>query len=236
MSAHWYKESFRLDRTQDLEDGWEVINIMWKLVVVAIATFLHIITATPQGQSPATSTKPTFPTPSVFVGPKDPCGPAVQDRLDPTIPNDTCKSNITYSPSPATYGATLLNDGSGHEINYDNCYPVVLDVCAAIASIDTPLGVWNWTDVGSECVMGFWLPDLPGAAPRMNVRRCENQVFRPMVDIGEHRGGAAYNQVVVNLRVLPDDSQTGVQVSAGYPSYTISYLPLIKGNQSTSPA
>ena len=212
---------------------------MWNMIVifVTLATVLRLTWAIPAAPVPSsTSARPAFPSPSVSVGPKDSCGPVVQDRLDPTIPNDTCTAEITFSPSPATYGATLLNDGSGLDINYQNCYPVVLDVCAYIAAADTPVGVWNWTDVGSQCVMGFWLPIYPEAAPRPTVSQCEKQIFNPMVDIGEKQGGTAYNQVVVNLAVLPDDSQNGVQVSAGYPSYTITYLPLIKGNETSTPA
>jgi len=212
-------------------------SVMWNTIVVVIATVVQFASSLPAAPAPtSTSPHPSFPSPSVSTGPKDPCGPTIQDALDPTIPNDTCKADVTFSPSPATYGATLLNDGSGPDINYDNCFPVVLDVCAALTSPDTPVGAWNWTGVGSECTMGFWIPEYPGAAPLPSVDACENQIFRPMTSIGERRGGTAYNQVVVNLEVLPDDSQTGRQVSAGYPSYTITYLPLIKGNQRSIPA
>ena len=209
---------------------------MWSAIVVLVATTTGIISALPATSVHASTSHPRFPTPSVSTGPKDPCGPVVQDVLDPTIPNDTCTAKISFSPSPATYGASLLNDGSGLDINYYNCYPVILDVCAALTDPRTPRGAWNWTDVGSECVMGFWLPEYAGAAPIKTVDACEKQVFTPMYKIGRNMGGTAYNQVVVNLRVLPDDTQTGQQVSAGYPSYTITYLPLIKGNETWTPA
>lgn len=180
--------------------------------------------------------KPRFPVPSATTGPKDPCGPVIQDALDPTIPDDTCTADIIYSPSPVTYGASLYNDGSGLNINYDNCDPVVLEVCASITDPRTPVGVWNWTGAGSQCTMGFWLPEYSGAAPRSTTEQCQNQIFRPMLDIGMKKGGKAYNQVVVNLRLLPDDLQTGLQVSIGYPSYTITHLPLITRNQTSSSA
>ena len=90
--------------------------------------------------------------------------------------------------------------------------------------------------MGSECVMGFWLPEYAGAAPIKTEEACQDQIWNPMTKIGRQMGGTAYNQVVVNLKVLPDDTQTGQQVSAGYPSYTITYLPLIKGNESSVPA
>ena len=51
----------------------------------------------------------------------------------------------------------------------------------------------------------------------------------PMYDIGMQDGGTAYNQVTVNLKMLPDDYETGEAVNVGYPSYTITYLPLIAG-------
>ena len=210
---------------------------MQATIFLVLAAIIHRISGLRIRQAPtSTQLTATFPSPSAASGPKDPCGPQVQDRLDPTIPNDTCTANITFSPVPATYGATLLNDGSGLYINYENCYPVVLDVCAALTSPLTPHGVWNWTGVGSECTMGFWLPIYPGAAPLKTVSACENEIYRPMVNIGEQMGGTAYNQVVVNLVNLPDDSQNGTQVSAGYPSYTITYLPLQNGNESSTPA
>lgn len=49
-----------------------------------------------------------------------------------------------------------------------------------------------------------------------------------MYEIGYQYGGTAYNQVVVNLKTLPDDYQTGEAVDVGYPSYTLTYLPLQK--------
>lgn len=56
-----------------------------------------------------------------------------------------------------------------------------------------------------------------------------DNIFTPMYNIGMDVGGTKYNQVTVNLRVLPDNYQTGAQVDSGYPSYTITYLPLMQG-------
>lgn len=52
-----------------------------------------------------------------------------------------------------------------------------------------------------------------------------------MYKIGSIDGGTAYNQVTVNLARLPDDYQyqTGAAVNVGYPSYTLTYLPLLAG-------
>lgn len=56
-----------------------------------------------------------------------------------------------------------------------------------------------------------------------------DNIYMSMYNIGMQFGGTAYNQVVVNLKQLPDDYETGEAVNVGYPSYTISYLPLISG-------
>ncbi|CAF9925692.1 hypothetical protein IMSHALPRED_006755 [Imshaugia aleurites] len=155
----------------------------------------------------------------------DPCGPLVQDIL---TPSDTCNRSITLVTAPSAYGALLLNDGSGLNVTWGNCLPVIYDVCAAITRPSTPVGRWNWTDPGSECVMGFWLPQYPGSAPTPTYDACVDNVYTPMYEIGYQYGGTAYNQVVVNLKTLPDDYQTGEAVDVGYPSYTLTYLPLQK--------
>ena len=77
--------------------------------------------------------------------------------------------------------------------------------------------------------MGFWLPQYNGSAPRATLAACKNNIFTPMYNIGRYTGGTAYNQVTVNLAKLPDDYQTGEAVNVGYPSYTLTYLPLVKG-------
>ena len=77
--------------------------------------------------------------------------------------------------------------------------------------------------------MGFWLPQYNGSAPVPTYESCIDDIFSPMYNLGLNYGGTAYNQVTVNLRTLPNDYQTGTQVDVGYPSYTISYLPLIRG-------
>ena len=156
----------------------------------------------------------------------DPCGPVVQGS---NLPNNTCNRTIDLVTAPSIYGALLLNDGSGLNVTWYNCLPVVFDVCAAINSSDTPTGIWNWTDPGSQCVMGFWLPIYNGSAPLPTYDACVDNIYTPMYNIGLDYGGTAYNQVTVNLRKLPDDYQTGMQVDVGYPSYTITYLPLQQG-------
>lgn len=157
----------------------------------------------------------------------DECGPAVQTLGTP----DTCNSPVTLVTAPAEYGALLTNDGSGLNITYENCLPVVLDVCATLTNPLTPTGQWNWTDAGSGCTMGFWLPQYNGSAIRPTVAACENNIFTPMSDIGRINGGTAYNQVTVNLARFPDDYQTGEAVNVGYPSYTLTYLPFIEGKE-----
>lgn len=158
----------------------------------------------------------------------DPCGTLIQDA---STPNNTCNRPITLVTAPSVYGALLLNDGSGLNVTWYNCLPVAFDACSAINSPSTPVGAWNWTDPGSQCVIGFWLPQFNGSAPRPTYDACLNNILTPMYEIGMAQGGTAYNQVSVNVKTLPDNLQTGAAVNVGYPSYTITYLPLQKGPQ-----
>lgn len=159
---------------------------------------------------------------------RDPCGPAIQG---PNLPKNTCNHTIDRVTAPSIYGALLSNDGTGLEITWYNCIPVVYDVCTAFNASDTPVGVWNWTDPGSGCVMGFWLPPYNGSAPKPSYEACMDNIYIPMFNIGMDYGGTAYNQVTVNIVRMPDDYQTGMQVDAGYPSYTITYMPLQQGSE-----
>ena len=77
--------------------------------------------------------------------------------------------------------------------------------------------------------MGFWLPQYNGSAPTPTYAACVNNIYTPMYEIGLNYGGTAYNQVAVNIKALPDNYQTGEAVDVGYPSYTITYLPLQRG-------
>ena len=156
----------------------------------------------------------------------DPCGPLIQG---PNVPNNTCNTTINLVTKPSVYGALLLNDGSGLNVTWYNCLPVVFDACTAITAPSTPTGAWNWTDPGSQCVMGFWLPQYNGSAPLPSYESCVDNIFTPMYNIGMDVGGTRFNQVTVNLVNLPDNYQTGSQVDIGYPSYMISYLPLQQG-------
>ena len=154
--------------------------------------------------------------------PHDACGPLIQDPDTP----DTCNQAVRYVKTPNQYGAVLTNDGSGFDVAWDNCYPVVYDVCTMIADPDQPTGAWNWTGAGSGCSMGFWLSEYQGAAPLPTSKACYNNIYMAMVNIGKKMGGTAYNQVTVNLATLPDNTRNGSQINVGYPSYTISYLPM----------
>ena len=161
-----------------------------------------------------------------YALPFDSCGPLVQDT---TTPSDTCNRTLDLVTAPAVFGALLLNDGSGLNVTWENCLPVIFDVCASINASSTPVGRWNWTDPGSGCGMGFWRPQYAGSAPRPSHQTCIDNIYTAMYHIGWQYGGTAYNQVVVNLKQLPDDYETGEAVNVGYPSYTITYLPLISG-------
>ena len=160
----------------------------------------------------------------------DPCGPVIQIQ-DGLTPNNTCNRTVSLVTAPAPYGAMLTNDGSGNNITWENCVTVVYDACAAMTDPSAPTGKWNWTDPGSGCVMGFWLPQYNGSAPVPTYDVCFNNIYTPMAAIGADFGGAAINQVAVNVKLMPNNYETGEAVNVGYPSYTITHWPLQQGPQ-----
>lgn len=76
--------------------------------------------------------------------------------------------------------------------------------------------------------MGFFLPPYEGSAKIPSLRHCAEDIFGAMARLGRRRGDG-FNIMVVNVRKLPDEEQTGEAVNVGYPSYTISGLPLVHG-------
>ena len=155
----------------------------------------------------------------------DACGPTIQSPGE----TDTCNTPVTFGTFPAPYKVFLSNDGSGDDITYENCLPIVLDVCATLTNPQTPVGQWNWTGQGSGCTMGFWLPQYSGSAPVPSLQACKENIYTPLWHIAQSNGGTAQNQATINLATLPNNDQTGAAVNVGYPSYTLTYLPLIQG-------
>ena len=154
----------------------------------------------------------------------DPCGPAIQDN--PNYPN-TCAAKVNLVTTPAPYGVYCGSDGPA-SINWAACEKVFQGVCGGIPWTQYPKGAWVWSDPGTGCAVGTWMPpgsDGKGASAAMtpSLLRCYDLISQVMVDSCSTATGGS-NIASVNVVTLPsfsDPSQTGSQVNVGYPSYVI---------------
>lgn len=185
----------------------------------------------------------------------DSCGPSVQDQ--PDSPPDTCSTPVTGPTSdPATYAVTVDRNvdiayGSGTPTQVgvprdwtSSCGPSIQNLCNAIQS--HPLGKWTWDHTSPTCLIGVYLPDLPGSAPVPSAGNCADLILNPMATIMDQAiqqsNGQAPNRGRINLKdfphgAIPATTQTdnngnsvnnpalppsnGVAVNAGYPSWFI---------------
>ena len=166
-------------------------------------------------QDPASN--PPFP---------DACGPQVQPEPNPLT--DTCQTAVTGPVSDAAPYAVKLdttddltyNDpGPNNQIKSQpdwttTCGSSIESLCSKLSS--APLGKWTWDATANTCLVGVYLPNLPGAAMYNNqgspnhptYDMCKNMVLSPMASImnstiklGE--GGNFQNRGTVNVVSLP---------------------------------
>lgn len=83
--------------------------------------------------------------------------------------------------------------------------------------------------------MGFWLPNYEGSAkPTKDVDECAKNIFTPLMGFcNPVLTPGLYNWGLVNVKLVPDYTQTGIQVDAGYPSYIMATTRL-SGKESGS--
>ena len=188
------------------------------------APLIPIATAPPAPIILPPATSQTSTAASAVPSNGDPCGPAIQDK--PNYPN-TCAAEVSLVTTPAPYGVYCGSDGPS-SINWAACEKVFQGVCGGILWTEYPKDAWVWSDQGTGCAVGTWMPhgsDGKGAGAAMtpSLLRCYDLISQAMIDSCSTATGGS-NIASVNVGTLPsfsDPSQTGSQVNIGYPSYVI---------------
>lgn len=190
----------------------------------APAPLIPIATTPPAPIIPPPPTSQTSTAASAVPSNGDPCGPAIQDN--PTYPN-TCAAKVNLVSTPPPYGVYCGSEGPA-SINWAACEKVFQGVCGGILWTEYPKGAWVWSDPGTGCAVGTWMPpgsDGKGAGAAMtpSLLRCYDLISQAMIDSCSTATGGS-NMASVNVGTLPsfsDPSQTGSQVDIGYPSYIV---------------
>lgn len=151
----------------------------------------------------------------------DRCGPAEQE------PGTESTCNATVTPGqPGKYNVNCIrNEEAEGNLNGENCIAASTDICNKLTSPHVQKNRWIWSNPSYiSCSLGFWLPSGPNGsdaafAPDWN--RCMYGIFQPMARACTDRFASWQNTGSVNLRVLPNASQSGVAINALYPSYAI---------------
>ena len=178
---------------------------------------------TPATTTPApTVTPPSIPQTSTAApaapSKGDPCGPKTQDN--PNYPN-TCAAKPNLATAPQAYGVLCGSDGPS-KIDWTACAKVASGVCENMIWTQYPKGAWVWSDPGTGCAIGTWMPVGSGTAMTPSAQRCQDLIIKAMTD--DCSSTSSSNVASVNVRALPsfsDVTQTGQQVNVGYPSYVI---------------
>ena len=172
-------------------------------------------------QAPASTCGPR-PGCITTTGVSDCCGPTGR----PGILADTCFTTVNVTGAPATYNVNCFADGTPNKLDASapNSYYTATVICDAINSGKVPPNTWYWAMPQAGFALGVWLPGRPGDAPCPYWDQCVIHIYYHMIQgcgsSAGHNGGS------VNVAKLPDRSQTGLAVDAGYPSYIMVPRPL----------
>ncbi|KAL8755243.1 MAG: hypothetical protein Q9184_004853 [Pyrenodesmia sp. 2 TL-2023] len=150
----------------------------------------------------------------------DRCGPANQA---PGTPN-TCNATITNPGRDVVYGSRCFRDETlQSRLIKENCVNAAIpDICNKLTDPRVVRNQWIWTNPAViGCALGFWLPAGNGTdatfAPEYN--RCLVGIYRPLV---ESCTNPTWNNAgSVNIRIMPNSTQSGLAVDPFYPSYVI---------------
>lgn len=162
-------------------------------------------------------------------GISDCCGPTGR----PGILSDTCFTTVNVTNAPATYDVNCFADRTGTKLDASapNSYYTATVICDAINTGKVPPNKWYWAMPQAGFALGVWLPGNPGDAPCPFWDQCVISIYYHMIQgcgsSAGHNGGA------VNVAKLPDTTQTGLAVDAGYPSYIMAPKPLTGAAPST---
>ena len=170
----------------------------------------------------------------------DKCGPTLQN--DPNNPIDTCVTPVRQVSTPNAYGVfadtdpkfTLSPGGVAQPYVardwYTGCEASIEHACDSLAT--APNGTWSWSDQGPYCLVGYYLPDITGAAVRPSKDHCIRDILNPMIMVMADVTTplSSKNRASVNLNAdLPEEAwfpvrnsnETGVAVNSGYASWVV---------------
>ncbi|KAL8946873.1 MAG: hypothetical protein Q9222_006785 [Ikaeria aurantiellina] len=165
-----------------------------------------------QAQQPAASD-------SCSLAQFDRCGPANQAPGTPS----TCNATIETGIQPSAYTVQCSqNLELRTQLNFPNCAISAADICNKLTDPHVKKDRWIWTNPAYiGCAFGFWLPSGNGsdAAFAPNYDRCMVGIFTPLARLCTN---PSWNNVgSVNVKVMPNTTQTGVAADPYYPSYVI---------------
>ncbi|KAI4091165.1 MAG: hypothetical protein LQ344_004278 [Seirophora lacunosa] len=176
-----------------------------------LVTFLLALTAEAQGsQSGRTCSLSAF----------DRCGPANQAPGTPS----TCNATITNLGVSGVYTSKCIqNPTSQSNLIRDACiFQAGPDICNRLTDRNVLRDQWVWSNAGVVgCALGFWLPSGNGtnAAFPPDYNRCMYGIFNPLVN---YCTNPTWNNAgSVNLKILPNATQSGEAVDPFYPSYVV---------------
>ncbi|KAL8737189.1 MAG: hypothetical protein Q9181_001946 [Wetmoreana brouardii] len=178
------------------------------------------------------SSASAIPSPQASQARDDACSLASFDRCGPAnqLPGtkSTCNATVTPAATAQAYGVTCgQNFNITSTLNYPNCVAASTDICNKLTDPHVVKDRWTWTNPAYiGCAMGFWLPSGNGSnaafAPDWN--RCMVGIFGQMA---KSCTNPSWNNVgSVNIKIMPDDKQTGFPVDPYYPSYVIAPVAL----------
>ncbi|KAL8688908.1 MAG: hypothetical protein Q9218_005295 [Villophora microphyllina] len=149
----------------------------------------------------------------------DRCGPAQQKPGTPS----TCNATVAASQVPTVYGVQCGQDQDlQSSLNYGNCAAASVDICNRLTDPHVKKDRWVWTNPAYiGCAFGFWLPSGNGsdAAFAPNYDRCTNGIFGPLAKLCTN---PSWNNVgSVNVKQMPNETESGQAVDPYYPSYVI---------------
>ncbi|KAL8636321.1 MAG: hypothetical protein Q9228_006272, partial [Teloschistes exilis] len=149
----------------------------------------------------------------------DRCGPAKQKPGTPS----TCNRTVEASPIPSVYGVQCAQDlDIQSTLNVPNCAWATIDICNQLTDPHLKKDRWIWTNPAYiGCALGFWMPSGNGtdAAFAPDFDRCTTGIFAPLTKLCSNP--AWKNVGSINVKRMPNATDTGEAVDAYYPSYVI---------------
>ncbi|KAL8627122.1 hypothetical protein Q9189_007183 [Teloschistes chrysophthalmus] len=149
----------------------------------------------------------------------DRCGPAMQKPGTPSTCNRTAEASLI----PSVYGVQCGQDlDIQSTLNVPNCAYATIDICNRLTDPHLKKDRWIWTNPAYiGCALGFWMPSGNGtdAAFAPDFDRCTTGIFGPLAKLCSNP--AWKNVGSINIKRMPNATDSGQAVDAYYPSYVI---------------